>query len=340
LISRLPIFGSFAHDRTKPHFNGRISWVVPLHRAAVPGAMGDHPIHLGGRCHVVRRGELLADRGRVVNSTRSPRSATDTYRPHMAPSMPSIPVSDQSARASPLRGSRLLRRRCCGNGDRHCGAAGADVHDVNVLSPCEIVYSWGSTTDERLAVLPCDELLPLDTMVADRAIDVAARPTMLFRWLCQLRAAPYSYDWIDNLGRRSPRTLSAGLDELALGQRFMSVFRLAGWEPDRQLTLLCAANRIFGAVAVTYAIEPHGAAASRLHARVRWRVARLPVARTLAASGDLLMMRKQLHTLARLAERDERLACTASGAGPTRGPRRAATGAVDDRCCRARGPIN
>jgi hypothetical protein len=181
-----------------------------------------------------------------------------------------------------------------------------------VPSPREIVYSWGSTADERVRVLPCDELLSVDMMVADRAIDVAARPATLFRWLCQLRAAPYGYDWIDNFGRRSPQTLTPGLDELALGQRFMTIFRLAGWEPDRQLTLLCAANRIFGAVAVTYAIEPRGAAASRLHARVRWRTPSVPAARTLAAYGDLMMMRKQLRTLAQLAERDERLAHAAS----------------------------
>jgi hypothetical protein len=229
----------------------------------------------------------------------------------------SASTSHGSTPENTLRSTTTLmaRRRCCGNGDRRSGAAGVHVHDGEVRSPCELVYSWGSTADERLRVLPCDELLPLDAMVADRAIDVAARPATLFRWLCQLRVAPYSYDWIDNLGRRSPRTLTPGLDELALGQRFMTIFRLAGWEPDRSLTLLCAANRVFGAVAITYAIGPRGAGASRLHSRVRWRVSRLPVARTLAASGDLVMMRKQLHTVARLAERDERAARAASRPG-------------------------
>jgi hypothetical protein len=136
-------------------------------------------------------------------------------------------------------------------------------------------------------------------------VDVAAPPQLVFRWLCQLRVAPYSYDLIDNLGRRSPRSLTPGLDALAVGQRFM-IFRLVSFEQGSSITL-DSASRLFGRVALTYRISPGSGAASRLVAKLMVAVQPGPlglVNRHLLPAGDLIMMRKQLRTLKALAERD------------------------------------
>jgi hypothetical protein len=178
---------------------------------------------------------------------------------------------------------------------------------------CDAVERWGATDAEVHGEWPGDEI-PLDAdLVLFRALDVDAPPDVLFRWLCQLRAGPYSYDWIDNLGRRSPRTLTPGLDRLVPGQRFMTIFRLAGYAPGRHLTLT-SRTRLFGDIICTYGVRPArdcpGPARSRLAVKLRVRLPRTPLRPLLAATlpaGDLVMMRKQLRTLAALAARSVRV---------------------------------
>ncbi|MFO7592359.1 MAG: hypothetical protein R6X23_15985 [Acidimicrobiia bacterium] len=165
-------------------------------------------------------------------------------------------------------------------------------------------YSWGETEAERVAGYPCDDLMPEPEQSAFRAIDVDAPAPLVFRWLGQLRVAPYSYDWIDNWGRRSPREITPGLEDLALGQRAMVFFVVAGFEPDESLTLH-AKKSVFGDVGITYRITPRADEGSRIVAKVVVtypRFARLM--RHVPPLGDLVMMRKQLRTLKKLAERD------------------------------------
>ncbi len=163
------------------------------------------------------------------------------------------------------------------------------------------------TPEERAARYACDEFLEPPRATLFRAIGVEASPTTLFRWVCQLRIAPYSYDLLDNRGRRSPREISPGLTDLALGQPFM-IGEIVAFEPDVHITARTkpAQERVFGPVAVTYAIRAGdggcrlvvkglmsaGSTAARMRAR-------------LVSIGDLPMMRKQLLTLKALAERDE-----------------------------------
>ena len=171
-----------------------------------------------------------------------------------------------------------------------------------------IAHTWGSTAAERARAYPCDRYVVGDAAYF-RALGVRAPADRLFRWLCQLRVAPYSYDWIDNRGRRSPRTLTPGADALARGQSVMGIFRLVDFEAGRHLTLHLPAGtragRRFGEIAVTYQVEPLGPAACRLVVKIA--VRRRPglggaIVRRLLPWGDLVMMRRQLLNLRALAE--------------------------------------
>jgi len=164
---------------------------------------------------------------------------------------------------------------------------------------------WGATPDERQRPYPADSLVP-GALLMTRAISVAAPVEVTWRWLCQIAVAPYSYDWIDNRGRRSPQELTPGADRLELGQTMAVVFRLVSFDDGHQWTGLTSprGQRIFGPVAMTYAAEPDGDGSrivGRLAAAADTR-ARHAKAHALAW-GDLVMMRKQFRTLKELAER-------------------------------------
>ncbi|MDJ0848386.1 MAG: hypothetical protein QNK04_08420 [Myxococcota bacterium] len=168
-----------------------------------------------------------------------------------------------------------------------------------------VAHVWGSTPEERASTFPCDALVGPEALACWRAVDVSAKPEVVFRWLCQLRAAPYSYDWIDNGGRRSPDTLTPGLEDLEVGQRVMQIFRIASFERDRHLTLRTEDGRL-GAFFVTYRVDPQATGGCRLVVKL---LARLPagflgrVVAVLFPWGDLVMMRRQLLNLRRHAER-------------------------------------
>ena len=174
-----------------------------------------------------------------------------------------------------------------------------------------VAYTWGTEEGERRRPVVCDNYLPHPDAVYFRGITVRATPERIFRWLCQIAVAPYSYDWIDNRGRRSPDTLTPGAAELRVGQTMAVVFRLTSFDAGHQWTASTGprGERLFGNVAMTYAAEPtHGG--SRIVVRIAV-AAGGPVARLRAhalAWGDLVMMRRQLLNLKAFAERDARAA--------------------------------
>lgn len=163
------------------------------------------------------------------------------------------------------------------------------------------------TSAEVKAAYPCDSLLPGADGVWFRGVAVRAPRSTTYRWLCQLRVAPYSYDLVDNRGRRSPRSLTPGADHLEAGQRVMTIFRLASFRPGHHLTIELdrpRGVRLFGAFAISYVVSEPVPGRSRLVVKLLMREpAVLGTARRhLLAWGDLAMMRRQLLTLKQLAE--------------------------------------
>ena len=170
----------------------------------------------------------------------------------------------------------------------------------------------GTTADERHLPFPCDAVLPSIDAAYYRGITVHASPAVVFRWLCQMRVASYSY------GRRSPRALLPGIDELAVGQKVMGVFELIEFERDRSLTLRLKfktlESRIYrlfvNDVVESYLTNPQGAGECRLLVKLLVRYRGGPVGwltRFLLPLGDLVMTRRQLSNFKRLSEQSARM---------------------------------
>lgn len=160
-----------------------------------------------------------------------------------------------------------------------------------------IADRWGVTDAEVARPYPCDDLVRRPTVQAWRGVTVHASPEQVWPWVAQVQLAPYSYDWLDNLGRRSPATLQ-GLPDPAVGEHFSRaagrpVGRVLAVEPGHHLT-----GRVVGA-GMSYVLVADGAR-TRLLLKVvaggpRWTAPLLSV-------GDLVMARRQLLNFARLAE--------------------------------------
>jgi hypothetical protein len=158
---------------------------------------------------------------------------------------------------------------------------------------------WGVSESEISRPYPCDEFVASPTLRAWRGVRVEAPPEAVWPWVAQVRLAPYSYDLIDNRGRRSPREL-AGLPEPRVGESFTSVGgralgRIVSVETGKQLT-----GTIMGAW-MSYVLVPQRDGSTRLLLKVvlrttLWKAPGLSV-------GDLVMARRQLLNLKRLAER-------------------------------------
>jgi hypothetical protein len=168
---------------------------------------------------------------------------------------------------------------------------------------------WGASRGEIDGPVVGDEFIADAGLVATRCIDLDAPPDEVFPWLCQLgfgRAGWYSYDWIDNLGRRSATRIHPEWQGIATGDTIPGGpigFEAAVVDPPHAFVLrLPGTGRITSRVRFTLAFElrdgPGGG--TRLVSRVRSRI-ELPfgrlIERWLLGPGDGLMVRRQLLNL-------------------------------------------
>ncbi|WP_392542307.1 SRPBCC family protein [Oryzobacter telluris] len=161
-----------------------------------------------------------------------------------------------------------------------------------------IADRWGVVDAEVAAHYGCDDLVLDPVLEAWRGVTVAAPADVVWTWVGQVRAAPYSYDWVDNRGHRSPRTV-LGLAAPEVGESFTSsggrpLGRVLAVEPGRELT-----GTVMGGV-LTYRVTEVGPRETRLVLKVVMERGRLLA--PLVSVGDLVMARRQLLTFKELAE--------------------------------------
>jgi hypothetical protein len=172
-----------------------------------------------------------------------------------------------------------------------------------------IFQNWGATQEEIAGSVVGDHLCPNARVIATRCITLPTQPNQVFPWIRQMgfrRAGWYSYDFIDNLGRKSATTIHDEWQDVVAGSRIPAgpiSFLAAIVEPQHAFVLAMDSPGPVGkrlCFTLAYELRPHHDG-TRLVTRMRSRV-NLPggalVDRLILGPGDGIMMRRQLLNLA------------------------------------------
>lgn len=159
---------------------------------------------------------------------------------------------------------------------------------------------WNVSDAEIARHYPCDDFVVSSRLQAWRGVTVHVPAEDVWPWVAQIRVAPYSYDWIDNFGRSSPRELR-GLPPPVVGEPFTTAAtrrlgRILSVNAPEHLT-----GRIAGVV-ISYVLVPKDE-----HTRLLMKLVMpgpncaMPLL-SVGVLGDLVMARRQLLNLKRHAE--------------------------------------
>jgi hypothetical protein len=168
-----------------------------------------------------------------------------------------------------------------------------------------IFQYWGATAEEISSSVVGDDLCSDATVVATRSITIGAAPQEVFPWIRQMgfgRAGWYSYDWLDNLGRKSASTIHDEWQSVEAGDKVPSgpiSFIAAIVDAPRHFVLEIQSlgkksPKLHFTLAYELRDDPQG---TRLVTRMRSRI-NLPLGslfeKLILGPGDGIMLRRQL----------------------------------------------
>ena len=171
-----------------------------------------------------------------------------------------------------------------------------------------IFQYWGATSEEILSPVVGDDLCPNATLIATRSITIKAPPQDVFPWIRQMgfgRAGWYSYDWLDNLGRKSATRVHEEWQSVESGDTVPSgpiSFTAAIVDPPRHFVLEIKSfgkksPKLHFTLSYELRNDPQG---TRLVTRMRSHI-KLPLGslfeKLILGPGDGIMLRRQLLTI-------------------------------------------
>lgn len=177
-----------------------------------------------------------------------------------------------------------------------------------------IITTWGSKPFERKNKYTCDSIITRHNGAYFRAVDIDAPSSLVFKWLCQMKVAPYSYDTLDNHGIQSPPNLTPDLAKLNIGDKMMTIFSVAHFIPNKEITLVMDVppkpyDKYYVPTAITYRLlSNHNGLKNHTRLVVKyvaeWKYTLFGFTeKLLVVFADFIMMRRQLLNFKHLAEK-------------------------------------
>ena len=169
---------------------------------------------------------------------------------------------------------------------------------------------WGATNEEIRRIMPGDEIVEAPAFNATRAVTIKASPSEIYPWIVQMglnRAGWYSYDLLDNLGRKSEEEILPIFQNVQVGTLIpMSPNNNYGlWVKEFKTEEWMLWWDKKGNATWAWGIYPQGKCDCRLVSRIRikYQWVRIEILfNVLIEFFDILMMRKCMLGIKRRAE--------------------------------------